>query len=342
MKRENFYMLSPSLAAKVKALEGPILIFGSGGFIGVNMLNSILLYRKDLYGASHDYINSWRLLANKIPLTNLINCDITDVERVEDVIREVKPRTVFNLAAYGAYSKQKEYHKIYDTNFTATTTIIEVLKKYGFTSYVHAGSSSEYGLNSAAPSEYDTLVPNTHYSVSKVSAYYLMKYYGKVEQLPVVHLRLYSAFGPWEEPDRLMPVLLAHARSGKLPQLVNPTISRDFIYITDVTSAFIAAAHKLQKKNYGEAFNVGTGTKTTIKKLVQLVSKKLHVKTMPNFNTMPNRNWDMPDWYGNIDLIQKELKWKPEISLDQGLDLSIQWQNEVDFDHALWNWTNRI
>jgi len=341
MDQDNYYTLSPALVDKVKTLEGPILVFGAGGFIGVNLLKTLLLYRKDVYGASHDYINSWRLLANKIPLSNLINCDITERERVEDVIKEVQPKTIFNLAAYGAYSKQKEYHKIYATNFNATTIIIEVLKKYGFSAYVHAGSSSEYGLNSAAPSEEDTLVPNTHYSVSKVSAYYLMKYYGKIEELPVVHLRLYSVFGPWEEPDRLISVLLSHARNSKLPHLVNPDISRDFIYITDICAAFIFAAHKLQKKHYGEAYNVGSGHKTTIKELVEIVRKKMNLKVEPNYSSMPNRTWDLTDWYGNVNLIKKELKWGPEVSLEEGIDKSFQWQKDIDFDNVLWNWTNR-
>jgi polyisoprenyl-phosphate glycosyltransferase len=341
MKEADYYQLSSSLSAKVKALDGPILIFGAGGFIGINLLKSLLLYRKDVYGASHDFVNSWRLLANKIPMSNLINCDITEHGRVEDIIKEIKPKTIFNLAAYGAYSKQKEYNKIYATNFNSTTSIVEVLKKQGFSAYIHAGSSSEYGLNSAAPREDAELVPNTHYSVSKVSTYYLMKYYGKVEELPVIHLRLYSAFGPWEEPDRLMPVLLAHARNGKLPQLVNPDISRDFIYISDICSAFIFAAYKLQKKHYGEVYNVGTGHKTTIKELVELVRKKMDLKVKPKYNSMPNRNWDMKDWYGNISLIKKELKWAPEVNLEDGLDLSFQWQKDVNFDNALWNWTNR-
>jgi dolichol-phosphate mannosyltransferase len=341
MKEEDYYKLDSSIPAKIQALEGPILIFGAGGFIGINLLKSLLLHRKDVYGASQDYINSWRLLAGKVPLSNLINCDITERDRLEDILKEIQPKTVFNLAAYGAYSKQKEYHKIYDTNFNATTTIIEVLKKLGFSAYIHAGSSSEYGLNSAAPDEEDTLIPNTHYSVSKVSAYYLMKYYGKVEKLPVVHLRLYSAFGPWEEPDRLMPVLLAHARHGKLPHLVNPDISRDFIFITDICSAFISSAHKLQKKHYGEVYNVGTGHKTTIKELVEIVCRKLTLKVKPGYHSMPDRDWDMTDWYGNVNRIKKDLEWSSLITLEEGLDKSLQWQKDVDFDNALWNWTNR-
>ncbi len=341
MKQENYYTLSPALIEKVKSLDGPILIFGAGGFIGINLLKSLLLYRNDVYGASHDYINCWRLIADKVPFSNLVNCDITEYGRVEDIIKEIQPKTIFNLAAYGAYSKQKEYNKIYATNFNATTTIIETLKKYGFSAYVHAGSSSEYGLNSAAPLEEEALLPNTHYSVSKVATYYLMKYYGKVEKLPVIHLRLYSAFGPWEEPDRLIPVLLSHARDGKLPNLVNPDISRDFIYVSDVCSAFISAASKMPQKHYGEVYNVGTGLKTTIKELVELTCKKLNLEVKPNFNSMPNRDWDMPDWYGNITHIKKALEWEPTVTLEAGLDKSVQWQKDVDFDNALWNWTNR-
>lgn len=237
-----------SYGNKVEKLHGPIIVFGAGGFIGLNLLKSLLLYRDDVYGISQDPVNNWRFMAAQVPRENLKACDIREMPLLLQLFEELKPRTIFNLAAYGAYSKQNEYKKIYDTNFTAHVDIIEAIKQFGFGSYIYAGSSSEYGLNCAAPAESDELIPNSHYAVSKVAAYYALKYYGKVEHLPVAHLRLYSAYGPWEEPDRLVPVLLSKVRKGEYPPLVDPDITRDFIYITDISTSFVEVALQLQSK----------------------------------------------------------------------------------------------
>lgn len=334
----NFHTLDKKTVLLLEKIKGPIVIFGAGGFIGTNLLQSLLLYRTDVFGVSQNVKHNWRFKAASIPLKNLINCDINDVNQIKNLVNKIKPMTIFNLAAYGAYSKQKEYRKIYQTNFDSTVDLIEILKENGFEAYVHAGSQSEYGINSRGPKEDSELIPNSHYAVSKTANYYTVKYYGKIEKLPLVHLRLYSAYGPWEEPDRLIPILLAKARKEEYPQLVDPNISRDFIYIQDIVSAFIFAASKMNRKIYGEVFNVATGEKTTIKELVLKVKKILDVKRDPVFGSMQKRDWDLKDWYGNTKKIEKFLKWKPRYSLEEGLKLSIEWQKNMNYDSAFWNW----
>ncbi len=324
-------------AAAIKKLEGPIFIFGAGGFIGVNLFNVIFEQRKDVYAITQDPRNNWRFLANNIPADNIISCDINDITILKDTLATYRPRTIFNLAAYGAYSKQKEYKKIYSTNFNSAVNIIEMLKEDGFAAYVHAGSSSEYGMNSAAPLEEAALIPNSHYAVSKAASFFAVKYYGMIEQLPVAHLRLYSAYGPWEEPDRLIPVIIAAARKGAFPPLVDPDISRDFIYVDDVCTAFIAAASCINTIK-GEAFNVGTGIKTTIRELSGIILQQYDIAQPPAFGNMPNRNWDVQDWYSNSDKAHKVLDWKAETKLEDGLTSVDRWQKDVNFDTAFWNW----
>jgi len=331
---------SPHISEQIKQLKGPIFIFGAGGFIGVNLLKSILLERSDVFAITQDPRNNWRLLVNYIPVKNIISCDINEITILKDLFQEYQPKTIFNLAAYGAYSKQKEYKKIYATNFNSVVNIIELLKAYGFDAYVHAGSSSEYGINSAAPDEEEPLVPNSHYAVSKVASYYSCKYYGKIEQLPVAHLRLYSAYGAWEEPDRLIPVLVSAARKGQYPPLVDPDISRDFIDVADVCDAFILAACNIQNIK-GEAFNIGTGTKTTIRELALIIKDTFNISTEPTFGSMPNRNWDVKDWYANAAKAKKLLQWEATTSLKDGLLRAEQWQAEVKFDTAFWNWNKQ-
>lgn len=331
-------MRKKDFSSAIKKLKGPIFIFGAGGFIGVNLFQKILSVRNDVYGISHDSKKNWRFREARIPKEQLLDCDVTKKEQLENLIKKINPKTVFNLVAYGAYSKQKDAYKIYETNVVSTALLLEILKDKGIAAYIHAGSSSEYGLNSAGPKENDELSPNSHYAVTKSANYFTLKYYGKVEKMPVIHLRLYSAFGPWEEPDRLIPVLLSKARNGELPHFVHASISRDFIYVDDVVSAFIMAAAGIKPALYGEVFNVATGEKTTIRQLAYLVKRLLKVKIKPSFGGMEKRQWDVVDWYGNNKKIKKMLKWKPIWRLEDGLEKTITWQKEIKYDSAAWNW----
>ncbi len=321
----------------IRKLEGPIFVFGAGGFIGINLFNVIFSCRKDVFAITQDPRNNWRLIVNQTPSANVLSCDINDITLLKDMLDDHKPRTIFNLAAYGAYSKQKEYKKIYNTNFNSLVNIIELLKESGFAAYVHAGSSSEYGINSAAPPEDEALVPNSHYAVSKVASYYAGKYYGMIEHLPLAHLRLYSAYGPWEEPDRLIPVLVAAARNEGYPPLVDPDISRDFIYVDDICEAFILAAAGIDKIK-GEAFNIGTGIKTTIRSLANIIRDQYGLAEPPAFGNMPNRNWDVPDWFSDSRKANDIIDWQYKIELSEGLQKVDSWQKEVNFDAAFWNW----
>jgi dolichol-phosphate mannosyltransferase len=342
MTNSDYYSISENAIKQLKSLRGPIVVFGAGGFIGINILLSFLKHRKDVYGISQDKVNNWRFIASGVPLHHTIECDINDFTQLKEMVTSLKPRTILNLAAYGAYSKQKEYKKIYHTNFNSSIDMLELLKEAGFDAYVHAGSSSEYGKNSIAPSEGAELIPNSHYALSKVAASYAIKYYGTIEQLPVVHLRLYSAYGPWEEPDRLIPVLISHARHRKFPVLVQPEVSRDFIYVSDITEAFIAAAINAGTAIKGSSLNIGTGNKTTIKELATLVKGICEVPTEPIFGGMQNRDWDLPDWYANTANSKKFLQWKAEYGLEKGLKAIISWQEQIGFDNAYWNWTKHL
>ncbi|MEI7670183.1 MAG: NAD-dependent epimerase/dehydratase family protein, partial [Pseudomonadota bacterium] len=229
-----------SLKEKILKLQGPIFIFGASGFIGANLLNSILQLRTDCYAISHNPRSAWRLKLLKIPNEKIIHCDINYPKSIATIFKKYQPKTIFNLSAYGAYSKQNNVNLIFETNVIGTLNILENCKDIA--AYIHAGSSSEYGLNSSNPSEESKLIPNSHYSVSKISTAYLLDFYSRFHQVPCLNLRLYSIYGPWEEPDRLMPKIIEKALNNSFPPLVNPETSRDFVYIDDCVEAFVNAA----------------------------------------------------------------------------------------------------
>ena len=101
--------------------------------------------------------------------------------------------------------------------------------------------------------------------------------------------------------------------------------------------AFVLTAAEIQKVK-GEAFNVGTGVKTTIRDLTNLIMKEYGIANPPEFGSMPNRNWDVTDWYSNSEKAKSLLGWEAKIGLAEGILGVASWQKEVNFDTAFWNW----
>jgi len=318
---------------KIEALQGPILIFGAGGFIGINLFATIYAIRKDCYAITHTTPLPWRLRAADIPPENTIYCDITSKSAVKQVLETYAPKTIFNLAAYGAYQKQDDATLIYETNFLGTLNILE--QAQNIHAYVHAGSSSEYGYNASAPKEDDTPEPNSHYSVSKLSSSYLIQYLAAVKNLPAANLRLYSIYGPWEEPDRLVPRLIEYSHRNSFPPLASPDISRDFVYIDDCVEAFIHAACIMRPEIYGQSFNIASEKKVTIKSLVETVSKEFWLTAKPEWATANNRIWDLTDWYGNAEKANYYLLWKAKTGLTEGLKKTANWQQQVNYETTI-------
>ncbi|GAB2772615.1 hypothetical protein GCM10027275_14420 [Rhabdobacter roseus] len=325
--------LVPHYQDKIAQLKGPIFVFGASGFIGANLFNEIFKVRKDCYALTHDATKAWRLKLLKVPFENIIHCDILSGHSVREVFNQYQPRTLFNLAAYGAYSKQNNVNLTYETNVIGTVNILQNCTKENV--YIHAGSSSEYGFNCTAPSEEDRVEPNSHYAVSKVSAAYLLEYYARLHGLSTLNLRLYSIYGYWEEPDRLVPRLIENARQGRLPSLVSPDISRDFLFVDDCVEAFLDAALNVHEGISGKSYNVATGHKTTIGDLVDVARAQFGIEQVPQWGSMDNRKWDLADWYGDPTAIQRDLGWQARTSLEEGLTKTKNWQDNVSYESTI-------
>lgn len=310
---------------EAKKLLGPILILGVSGFIGTNLFFSLRRCRDDVFGCSRNATKSWRF-QNSDQL-NIKNVDIANRQEVEKLIGTLQPKTIFNLMSHGGHSYQTDIDQIHLVNYMGTLNILRVLPNIDCRAYVQAGSSSEYGLNSSAPAETDELQPNSDYAVSKIGASYLVKYYGQVIGLPVIHLRLYSIYGPWEDRRRLMPILVLSCLNNQWPKLVEREISHDFVYVDDCTNAFVKAALSLYgSNNFGRSINIATGIKTTMEDLAETAQKIFNITVEPQFGSVQNKKWDVKNWYGNPELAHKILGWHYQTSLENGLALLTKWE----------------
>ncbi|ARP84078.1 epimerase [Bordetella genomosp. 8] len=312
----------PALDDYIAALRGPILVTGASGFIGANLFKRIAARRNDVYAAVRRDRN-WRLA--DVKEDQIVAVDLNDYASVQNLVNTVRPQTVLDCAAYGAYSFEEDQTLIYQTNFLSAVNFIEALAKSGVAAFVHAGSSSEYGTNCTAPAEDGVCEPNSPYAVSKVAIAQYMQYMGRYRSFPCVNLRLYSVYGPLEDTSRLLPNIVRQGLQGKYPALVNPDTSRDFVYIDDVCAAFIMAAVRMHPGLYGENINIGAGKKFTIADLAALAKQVFAIPGEPVFSTMQARKWDLADWYSDPSKAWEQLGWKATTGMEEGLRATAAW-----------------
>jgi nucleoside-diphosphate-sugar epimerase/glycosyltransferase involved in cell wall biosynthesis len=310
-----------TLAERVRRLQGPILVLGASGFVGANLIRTILSLRTDVHGTT-TRTPAWRL--EGLPTENISSIDLLIDSNLDALLDAVRPRTIFNCVAYGAYSFETDSQLIYRTNFHFVTRLLPSLEARSIACYVHAGSSSEYGDKAAGPREQDPTAPNSDYAVSKVATANLVYYYGKRKHFPCANLRLYSVYGPLEDASRLIPNVIRRGLDAGYPDFVNPAVSRDFVYVDDVTESFVDTALNLSSANYGESFNIGTGRKTTIGDVAATARKLFDIPADPAF-TMPERAWDVQDWYANVDSARRHLNWEAHTTFEEGLRKTIAW-----------------
>ena len=310
------------LPAYIRSLDGPVLVAGASGFIGANLFKALSAVRGDVYAVVQRE-KGWRLA--DVNDERVIAVDFNDFPATKNLIDSVQPRTVFNCVAYGAYSFEEDTNLIYQTNFQAIVNLVSLLATRPFSAFIHAGSSSEYGTNCAAPAEDSVCEPNSPYAVSKAALSGYLRFMGKQREFPSINLRLYSVYGPLEDTSRLFPSLLRQALCGRLPPFVDARTSRDFVHVDDVCAAFVLAAARIHPGIYGENFNIGTGSKTSMADLADLTRRTFGVQDDPQFGTMQGRAWDLADWYADPRKANAQLGWKPLVALEDGLRSMAVW-----------------
>jgi dolichol-phosphate mannosyltransferase len=309
-----------------------ILVTGASGFIGACLARHFAASGQRvvaLHSPARSSEHRWRLAEGAPATLENVEVDLCAPDALRALVREVRPSVVINCAAYGAYSHQAEPSRVYRVNFDAVRALLDAASELeGFRAFVQAGSSSEYGSNCSAPREDAAPLPDSDYSVSKVAATAYVQFAGGRRRVPAWVLRLSSVYGPYEDASRLVPRLLTRGREGGFPQLVNPKISRDFVFIDDVCAAFQRVVDHASSLVPGDVFNIGAGVCTTLEDIVGRVRSLFSIAEEPAWGSMADRKWDHRDWYSNPEKAKTVLGWSATTSLDAGLAATSRWMDE--------------
>ena len=301
------------------------LVTGGTGFVGANLVRRLLADGHEVHLLVRGAHNPWRLEEVRDQVT-LQEADLGDAAALTRTLSDVRADWIFHLATHGAYPQQRDVERIVQTNVAGTINLLEAARATGFDAFVNTGSSSEYGFKDHAPAENEWLEPNSAYAVTKAAGTLYCSHIARSTGAHVLTLRLYSVYGPFEEPTRLLPQLLTRSLSDTLPPLVGPDVARDYIYVDDVSDAFVAAA--TQAKPARSVYNIGSGIQTPLRTVVDIVRRLRRMRAEPEWGSMPGRIWDTTTWVADNRTARAELGWQPRHTLEEGIALMASWLDE--------------
>jgi nucleoside-diphosphate-sugar epimerase len=302
------------------------LVTGAGGFVGAALCAALRADGEPVIGAIRPGEDNWRIHDPSVAGVEFIRADISSEDFLRTVT-ELRPTRVFHLAAHGAYSWQTDARSIVDTNLTATIHLADALAKAGgCESFVHTGSSSEYGLKDHPHNEADRVEPNSVYAVSKAAATNYLGHLRRTKSLPAVTARLFSIYGPFEDRSRLIPQVVMLASAGKLPPFASPDIARDFVYVDDAVRCLRVLADAVAAGNdTGEVVNVSSGVERTLRDVANSAQTVFPNVSDPVWGTYEARSWDTNKWCGDPTNATTQVGWSASVDLSDGLRRFADW-----------------
>jgi nucleoside-diphosphate-sugar epimerase len=230
---------------------------------------------------------------------------------------------IYHLAAYGAYPFQKDRAAILATNLLGTANLLTALEDQDYRAFIHAGSSSEYGHKDRPMREDDLLQPRTDYGVAKAASTLLCQ--GAAQNgRPVTTVRLFSAYGPWEEPSRLVPYVMGCCLRDVAPQVSAGMQPRDFIYVEDVLDLMILAADAPAAR--GQILHAGTGVQSTVRDMVEtIVAVCGGGRVRAEYGAAACRPGEPSCWVASIDRTRQLTGWRPQHDSRAGIEHMWAW-----------------
>lgn len=313
-----------------------IVVTGGAGFIGSNFIRYMLsqyprdeIINVDLLTYAGNLYN----LADIIPHPNyhFVKADIADRASLEPLFREGVDAVV-NFAAESHVDRSIVQPELFvKTNVLGTQTLLDLSKKYGIDKFVQVSTDEVYGTlgDTGLFNEETPLQPNSPYSASKAAADLLVRAYYETFGLPVNITRCSNNYGPYQFPEKLIPLMIHNAMQNKpLPVYGDGLNVRDWLYVEDHCRAVDLV---LRNGKAGEIYNVGGNNERNNMQVIRTILTELN-KPESLISYIADRLGHDRRYAIDADKIRKELGWTPQHNYESGIRATIRWYQ----DNTVW------
>lgn len=298
------------------------LITGAAGFLGVALSNE-LAREGHVVRALDDLSNGDdSLLVEDVHFTR---GDVSDRPKLWTLLQDVD--CVFHLAARVRVAESLLYPREYtDVNVGGTVSLMEAMRDVGIRRVVFASSGAIYGDQGQQPLAEDAkLAPQSPYAVSKLAAEHYVRTIGNLWNIEAVALRIFNAYGPGQSLPASHPPVVPNwlrqaVKGGSIVVHGDGSQTRDFVYISDVTRALIAASTAPDLS--GDVINVGSGVETSMQSLAEMILKSTGSKA--EILATPKNNPGVSRMCADLTLAKKKLNFSPKTSLEAGLRKTLE------------------
>ena len=311
-----------------------VLVTGGAGFIGSHLVERLVNEKANI-SVIKKQTTSIINLENCKDDIKLHNCDLTDFENLNKIVKEIKPSIIFNLASYSTVNPSDDVNFVLNNNFQTTVNLFKSLNG-NFDIFLHTGSVAEYGNGQVPFKEGQLPIANSQYSLAKICSTYYCQMLYEMNKLPITILRPFLTYGPRQSSfNMLIPRTILYSLENKEIQMTKGEQTRDCIYVDDVVEGFIKAAK--YKEAIGQIINLGTGKEHTIKEIVLKIVELTGSIVRPEFN-LEYRPAESMHSYCSNEKAKKLLNWEPEYTLEQGLEKTVGWYKEKFESGELEKW----
>lgn len=340
-----------------------ILVTGSAGFIGANLMLRLIKENKNCTFISLDNMNSYYDVSIKEYRLNQIEAaaeksgntykfikgDLADKVLINQIFEKYKPDIVVNLAAQAGVRYSIENPDAYiNSNIIGFYNILEACRHNPVEHLVYASSSSVYGGNKKVPFSTDDMVDNpvSLYAATKKSNELLAHAYSKLYNIPSTGLRFFTVYGPAGRPDMAYFGFTNKLVKGETIKIFNyGNCRRDFTYVDDIVEGIVRVMKKPPEKRNGEdglplppykVYNIGGGQPENLLDFVQILSEELmRAGVLPqdydfeaHKELVPMQPGDVPVTYADATALERDFGFKPTIDLRTGLRHFAEWYKE--------------
>jgi nucleoside-diphosphate-sugar epimerase len=308
------------------------LVTGASGFVGARLVR-LALQRGHAVAALVGPDSQLHRLQDLLGDVDLIRGDITDRSALDRITATARPDACVHLAAAGAVVREDDLETLLAANAVAPAHLAAVLARAGCRRLVVAGSSSEYGPVNGVMDEASAPHPDDFYGVTKLAGGLLAAVAGARHGLETTHLRLFSVYGPGEDPRRLVPSVVRALLADEPIALTPGAQVRDFVYVDDVAEALLAAVGRPVLDT--PTINVGTGVQTSVRELCHLAAGLIGAHhDLLRFGAAPYRPGERFSWRASTATAERALGWQARTPLADGLARTIEHARNEQYAEA--------
>ena len=302
-----------------------LLITGGAGFIGSEFVRQAVAkgYRVSVLDAL-TYAGDKLRLKDVYDNIDSFKINITNASSGDSIVKKLRPDIIVHFAAETHVDRSILDGQIFlKTNVLGTHALLEAARHHGIERFVQISTDEVYGdVLKGESKESDAFKPNSPYSVSKASADMLVSAYARTYQLPINIIRACNNYGPWQYPEKLIPVIILKALNNQpIPVYGKGLNVREWLYVSDCASAVMAL---MEQAKIGAIYNIGSGIQ---RKNIDIV--KAILKILGRSNSLIKFVKDRPghDFRYSIDCYKAkdDLNVKIEFDLDKGLNHTVEW-----------------